>query len=95
MPGKFEGNHDEPLAERLYMLTMDSSQVADLGESDGFGWYALIEDFAPRDGWYICHEDSQGFWTVDIGPVSEREAKDAWSALEADYEQYTGGIDVD
>jgi len=91
-PGKFEGNPDQPLARRLHEVTLDSGQVEDLGEVDGFGWWALIDDNDDgRDGWYICHEDNQGFWTIDLGPVGEREARDQWAALVADYEQFTGG----
>ena len=90
MPGKFEGNGDEVLAERLYELTMDSSQVDDLGEVDTFGWWCLIED----DEWHVCKEDSQGFWTIMFtGP--EVRARDYWLGVEAEYEAWAEQEDDD
>lgn len=42
MPGKFEGNADEVLAEYLYERAMNGWQDEDKGESDYSGWHTLF-----------------------------------------------------
>lgn len=67
-PGKFEGNSDEELAERLYENTLESGQEEDFGSVDEGGWFALVADYQSigeqTDRLYIVEQDSQGFFTI-------------------------------
>lgn len=81
MPGKYEGNSDEGLAERLYRVTLDGFQVRDFGSVQDVGYYAVVTD--PRS-WmvgtqdsnaYVIREDSQGFVDILEGPVSIEDAE--------------------
>lgn len=62
-PGKFEGNGDQDLAERLYQDTLDGSYEDSFGSVDELGWYALIQAPDGSRG-FIVEEDSQGFFTI-------------------------------
>jgi hypothetical protein len=42
MPGKFEGNADQAMAQYLYQLSMNNWQDEDKGESDYSGWHSLF-----------------------------------------------------
>lgn len=86
--GKFEGNSDEALAERLYGQTLDGTG-RELGDVDGFGWYALVRDEdTPRHHWYIINEDSQGFVTIVEGPMTFKLADAEWKDLEAEWTRW-------
>jgi hypothetical protein len=97
MPGKFEGNADPELAEFLYERSMQGWQDADKGESDYGGWYCLFifegtdvkvaeaDDrgiLARLGNAYVCHEDSNGFWTCSVFDTAEEARRDYDSAPE-------------
>lgn len=67
-----------------YAISMDGGAVEQLGTSDGFGYYALIEDDQGR--WYICSEDAMGFWHVLPQPDKES-ARSMWTLIEAQNEE--------
>src|SRR3990172_692191 len=88
-PGKFEGNADIALAQRLYDVTLESGQIEDTGDVDSGGWYAWIEDDYSLDDMrrhYIAVEDSQGFFTVIEGPLTYAEVQLVWAAYVEAYE---------
>jgi len=95
-PGKFKGNADIALAQRLYDVTMESGQIEDIGSVDEGGWYAWIEDDYGLDDMrrhYIAVQDSQGFFTVLEGPLTYSEAHDLWEA--AYVTAYEAAMDIE
>lgn len=68
-----------------YSITLDGGAVEQLGTSDGFGYYALVEDDQGR--WYICSEDAVGFWHV-LPQADEEAARSMWTLLESEYEEH-------
>jgi hypothetical protein len=80
--GKFEGNSDPTLAEYLYELSLDGCES--IGSvQEGSGWYGLVEYHRSPEvgGWYILHEDSQGFVDIYRGPSTEQEIQAVWHEL--------------
>ena len=65
MPGKYEANEDQPLAETLYSLTLDGTCETGGSIEAPTGWFALVEDYNDSD--WIVREDHDGFVTID-GP---------------------------
>ena len=63
-----------------YTIVNDGGAVESLGESDGFGFYALVKD---DDGkWFVCSEDAMGFWHVR--PMrDEADARASWGIIDA------------
>ena len=96
MPGKFEGNADEKLAEVLHSLTLDNSWTdTETGNVDENGyWFGLLHfekdehikdetlDLFVSRGTYILTEDSQGFFTYTAYAYRSEESKKAWSDIE-------------
>lgn len=74
---------DSKLAETLYDWTMDSSEDASLGESESFGWYALL-----RDERAILAVNSQGFVAVRQYETAGA-ALVAWDGIETEYTSWT------
>lgn len=70
------------LAEELWEASLDSSQDAELGESESFGWFALFAEECA-----ILHTDSRGFVSVSVLD-SEEAARNSWAKLEEDYEMW-------
>lgn len=71
-----------PLAERLWTLTLDSNQDAEIGEAEGFGWFALFErDLA------MLSVDAQGFVGVAVYE-SLPDAHAAWADLGRQYNEH-------
>lgn len=88
-PGKFEG---EPIAtELLYDASMESGEDEQLGESDGFGWFALFDGIElGKDNekvYAILSENSQGFVSGEYFDTRAQLLR-AWKTLERDYEDY-------
>ncbi len=68
--------YESPLAERLHALTMDSSQDAELGDTDTIGWFARFDHERA-----IIAVDDRGF--VTAGTYTTPEAlRISWEALE-------------
>ena len=85
-PGKFEG---ELYATRYaYEQTLDGCSD-DLGEVDGFGWYARFSDKIKGRGPFhiILQEDSQGF-VYGTYYDTETDLDAAWADLETEYADY-------
>lgn len=62
-----------------YAIVNDGGAVESLGESSGFGYYALVND---QGRWYICIEDAMGFWYAN--PMQdEADARASWSIVDA------------
>jgi hypothetical protein len=70
---------NSPLAERLYELSLDGSQDAEIGDAETLGWYARFNrEFA------ILHVDSQGFVDAEeFETLSEFTL--AWQGIEDEY----------
>lgn len=84
--GKFEGCSDPVLAKRLYEITLDGGHESAVGSVDESGWYALVGD-SETAGFYIIREDSDGFVTIEHGPVEMHTADRLWRS----YEEELGG----
>jgi hypothetical protein len=81
MPGKFEGNADESLAERLHQMTLDGGPDEETGDVQESGWYGLLIDTGEDDAPHaIVEEDSQGFFSYE-SYENEAEAREAWKKL--------------
>lgn len=65
-----------PLAERLWTLSLDSNQDAELGDADTFGWFARFDHERA-----MLSADSQGFVGVSVFE-SVADLNTAWDALE-------------
>jgi hypothetical protein len=90
-PGKFEGCHEQDIGEALHMSTLDGMQGEELGEVDGFGWFAKVDH---QGRWFIVSEDSQGFFDyTEYDLETERDA--AWSLLWDDYAEYCDKTEED
>lgn len=87
-----------PASEKLWESSILSGQDEDLGDSEGFGWYALFV-FGSEDeaGKFACsgmagailYQGSSGHVCCDT--YGARDILDkAWSALEAAYAEFTG-----
>lgn len=85
MPGRFEGNADEALAERLFDVTMDSGQDEDIGSVDELGWYGLILDFEGKS--YVVEQDTYGFFGY-VEYESADAARTAWKQVEDTYGEF-------
>jgi len=84
--GKFIGCYSEWLGNVLCNLCGYDDE---LGEVDGFGWYALVH--GKRWSW-IVHEDSQGFF--DYGEYeSKSEAISNWCDIQDDYDVFLDSIE--
>ena len=81
-PGKFEGNANPGLTERIFVASHDTSWLDDdVGTSDGaFGWNGLI-------GKLILVENNQGFVSSYEYPSVE-EARKTFDLVISDYEPY-------
>ena len=88
-PGKFEGCPSETIAEMLYGFTMESGQDSELGDVEGFGWYALITNVKEIKGnpSFIVHADNVGFFDY-ASYNSESDAKTNWDRIESEYEEW-------
>lgn len=94
-PGKFEFNYSLEESEILYEHSLDGSHP-ELGESEFFGWYVFIdttefkeeEKIHIRYNYYICYEDSQGFFHVAYGYEKEQPARNNWKQFERDWVEY-------
>jgi len=82
VPGKFEGNADEALAERLYDVTMDGGQDDEIGTVDELGWYGLILDFEGKS--YVVEQDTYGFFTYSEFDSADA-ARTAFGQVEKSY----------
>lgn len=80
---------DSPLAERLWALSLDLGQDAELGEAEGFGWYAL---FAGEHA--ILAANSQGFVWVSLYADADA-ARTAWAEVERNERLYAAEATVD
>ena len=80
-PGKFEGNTSQLLARVVYNVIGNGMADAELGESNGFGYYAMVTG---KRYTFLLSEDSQGFVFVDWG--SHQECAERWAEIEAEYE---------
>lgn len=80
-PGKFEACEDQALAERLWNITLDGGHESELGSVDEWGWYALVGD-TETPGFYILKCDSDGFVTIEHGPVEMHTADRLWKSYE-------------
>ena len=83
MPGKFEGNADEKLAEALHVASLDGTDEA-TGNDDG--WYGLLHSGTAEDplipaGTYILHENSQGFFTYEQYEYRSAQSRKDWEAI--------------
>jgi hypothetical protein len=99
VPGKFEGNADEALAERLYDVTMDGGQDDEIGTVDELGWYGLILGFEGKS--YVVEQDTYGFfgYTEYDSPEAARTAfgqvESAYAEIEPDVEMQEGAALVE
>jgi hypothetical protein len=92
MPGKFEGNEDERVAEILYDSTMEGGQDEESGDIQETGiWSALIRGIEVRPGdtpeiqdgfpgGYIVQEDEQGFFTYTEFDSDEK-LEESWNYI--------------
>lgn len=64
---------------------LDGNADEELGSSQDFGAYALLID--PVRGGWIMWENSQGF-VYSMWYNTEQEAREAWAALERQYEEF-------
>lgn len=71
-----------PLAERLYLQSLEGFQDADLGDSQTFGWFALFE----REH-AILNEDGNGFVTVTVFETL-RDVMDEWNEIRREWIEY-------
>lgn len=81
--GKFEGCDDPVLVKRLYEITLEGGHESDMGSVDDVGWYALVGD-SETAGFYIIKQDSDGFVTLEHGPVETHTADRLWQSYEED-----------
>lgn len=81
-PGKFEGNQSQLVARVVYNNTLDGC-CEDVGEADGFGYYARIEG---KQHTFILSEDSQGF--VYVTWYDKQEGAKKWGAILSAYETF-------
>lgn len=85
-PGKFEGNEDQDLAERLYANVRDGSMDDQFGSVDELGWYGLVADYENEDDrLYIVEEDSNGFFTIVFEHEDEDVVKRQWARMVDEY----------
>ena len=84
--GKFEG--ELYATKYAYEATLDGC-CDDLGESDGFGWYARFSDKIKGRGPFhiILNESSQGFVSGTYYDT-ETDLDAAWADLETEYADY-------
>ena len=84
--GKFEG--ELYATKYAYESTLDGCSE-ELGEVDGFGWYASFSDKIKGRGPFhiILQESSQGFVHGAYYDTADDLAA-AWSALESEYEEF-------
>lgn len=99
-PRKLNTNVDEFVYEQSLMGATDE----ELGESENFGYYALltfdppviVHQGGPNGEWAfaaaILNEDSQGFIDVATYETTE-EAKDQWALIESDYAAFMGDVE--
>jgi hypothetical protein len=85
--GKFEGWSDQKLAEELYAKSHEGGCSDELGDTEGFGWYGLIQRGRK---WYLVNEDSQGFFNLFYEFTKSIEAKKAWDGLLEEYSRFMG-----
>lgn len=83
MPGKFEGNVDEELAERLYDATLEGGCDEEIGSVHELGWYGRFIDRVGQY-YYILFEDSDGFFEY-FQFDSLVELNQAWAEVEGQY----------
>lgn len=69
-----------PLAERLWTLSLDTNQDAELGDADTFGWFARFDQDRA-----MLSANSQGFVGVSVFESAE-DLNTAWTDLERQYE---------
>ena len=86
MPGKFEGNENEALAEKLYEFTLDGQCDREIGSVDELGWYGVLIDEHFKAYW-IVDEDSNGFFSYTQYDTLFQLNK-AWVEIEAMYEAF-------
>jgi hypothetical protein len=89
-PGKFSNNVDE----WVYQQSLDGGADEEIGESEGFGWYGLMQFEEPvlveqgDEEWEfkvaILNENSQGFVEVEYFE-DEQEGLNRWASLEEEY----------
>lgn len=96
MPGKFEANESEEIAEALYDLCGGSWYNEQYGDVEHGGWYALFINVSPLGSTpgghhYIVEEDNNGFFTYKEF-ASEEEAYSRWFADLAAYESWATNV---
>lgn len=78
-----------PLAEELWEASLESAQDDEIGESDGFGWFALFESDLS-----ILSVDSQGF-VYSQHFESAGDLHLAWTETEMSYDRWVmEGLDT-
>lgn len=84
MPGKYETNKDETLAEILDGIIGDGFASEELGSVDELGHYAKVEH---ENRFFIVNTDSDGF--VDCEEYETETAREAiWTEIVESYETY-------
>ena len=68
MSGKFEGNEDEELAEKLYNCVQEGWTEEEIGSVQESGWFGVVEHDGVR---YIVNEDDQGFFGYQLYDAEE------------------------
>ena len=85
-----------PAAEKLWEASMEQGQDEELGDVEGFGWYALFTFENEAEAQQFCcpgmvgailSQESQGFVSCDTYKKKAALAK-SWDALEVAYEEY-------
>jgi hypothetical protein len=83
MPGKFEGNENEQLAELLHEASLNGELDEEIGSVDELGWYGRFIDRVDLF-YYILNEDSQGFFSYEQYPDLPS-MNQAWEEIESMY----------
>lgn len=82
MAGKFEGNANPELAERLHDLTLDGMTTDQFGSVDDIGWHGLI--YGDNGMGYIVREDSQGFFDILMQAANRQDFDELRASLTDD-----------
>ena len=99
MPGKFEGNENEEIAEQLSGMTPDeeAGDVSEMGMWSGIFrgieiWIDPIKVKGDMPGGYIVQEDEQGFFTYTEFQADE-ELEKAWEWILEQEEKFYEGVE--